>query len=344
MSRRRSSSLIAGVVVAVALAVSVGGCGDPAAPATPVTKPDSVAPPSTAALDSAERAPYAPDDTLFASVVVSGTTSCALTRGGRAFCWGDDGEGQLGVARAVGYCPLSALVQTCVTTPVPVDSGRRFVALTMASTLRASVCGLTVIGRVWCWGGVTVPHGPWLAPSGATRYARLADSAPCAIRTTGAIDCFAFTLPDATYHPWVGAPSVAPLAGTEGHTFTSAGPSCGTTSDGAMYCWDVVDATLFAVAGVPHDVCQGGGSPGMPTYYYACHYPAVRLTLPVSWEHAASPGPSSLPPCCGVTRDGQLAVWAEWHYLSIDEWSTSLFVDGRRPGVGGAPAFVAVPE
>jgi alpha-tubulin suppressor-like RCC1 family protein len=75
----------------------------------------------------------------FASLVAGGSFTCALTSEGAAWCWGDNGNGQLGIGSTGAG----------VGEPTPVDTDLRFDRLTAGSL---HVCGLTPAGEAWCWG------------------------------------------------------------------------------------------------------------------------------------------------------------------------------------------------
>ena len=74
----------------------------------------------------------------FTQVVAGSSHTCALTSTGSAYCWGANGEGQLGDGtRLVRF------------TPVAVDQPAAFVSLTAGT---AHTCGLTAGGVAYCWG------------------------------------------------------------------------------------------------------------------------------------------------------------------------------------------------
>ena len=74
----------------------------------------------------------------FTQVVAGSSHSCALTSTGSAYCWGANGEGQLGDGtRLVRF------------TPVAVDQPAAFVSLTAGA---AHTCGITAGGVAYCWG------------------------------------------------------------------------------------------------------------------------------------------------------------------------------------------------
>ena len=68
------------------------------------------------------------------------TTSCMISVGGQAHCWGLGNEGQLGNGT---FIASSA-------TPVPVAGNLRFKAIAVGS---GHGCGLTSRGEAYCWGG-----------------------------------------------------------------------------------------------------------------------------------------------------------------------------------------------
>lgn len=92
----------------------------------------------------------------FTQVVTGRSHACALSEEGRAFCWGDNSQSQLGVTAADLSCELlqpSGWTQdfgnACSTLPVPVETTLRFTKLGAADD---RTCGLTSGGRLWCWG------------------------------------------------------------------------------------------------------------------------------------------------------------------------------------------------
>jgi alpha-tubulin suppressor-like RCC1 family protein len=73
--------------------------------------------------------------------------SCALDTGGRAYCWGRNGLGQLGAGTDRG--PETCAASLCASSPVAVAGGLEFAAISAGGD---HTCGLSRIGEIFCWG------------------------------------------------------------------------------------------------------------------------------------------------------------------------------------------------
>ena len=125
--------------------------------------------------------------------------SCALTRDGRAFCWGSNDVGQLlATEGGPSSCRLDPIpvARACSTTPLPVLADIRFLAVSAGGV---HTCGLAVDRTVYCWGD--------------NSEAQLGDVQP--------------------------ARGVVHVVGTLGFASVSAGAlhTCGVRTDGALFCW-----------------------------------------------------------------------------------------------------------
>lgn len=80
---------------------------------------------------------------LFAKVVVGNQHACALSTEGKVYCWGENGEGQLGNGGNVDN-PTPAIVDTSTITP--------FLGFKDISAGSNHTCGLHADGKIYCWG------------------------------------------------------------------------------------------------------------------------------------------------------------------------------------------------
>lgn len=185
----------------------------------------------------------------FTSLTAGAFYTCALAAGGRAYCWGRNGNGQLGdstrtdrltpaaVTSRVAFVSLAAGERhTCGITaageaycwgrnfegqlgdgtnadrlsPTPVSGGLRFTALAAG---HSHTCGLTAGGEAYCWGA-----------NGAGQLGSTGDPRTCVAHGVGSFPC--------SNEPRrvVGGLSFVSLAGGAAHT-------CALTREGRAYCW-----------------------------------------------------------------------------------------------------------
>ena len=87
-----------------------------------------------------------PPGVTFRWVAAAGSSACALSDAGQAWCWGQNQSGQLGIGTSGNNAnPLPAAVQQ--------PAGVTFTSLAMGQFLsRAMACGLTAAGQAYCWG------------------------------------------------------------------------------------------------------------------------------------------------------------------------------------------------
>lgn len=153
---------------------------------------------------------------------------CGVTTGSVPYCWGENGDGQLGDGTDVDqYVPVA----------VDID-----VELVSVSASFAGACGLDPDGVAYCWGanqrgeagvGTTEPTDGPQPVAGDLRFAELSLGGSsihaCGLTTDGEAYC------------WGEGWDVVPEAVPGGHTFRTlvggGGHACALTEDGVAYCW-----------------------------------------------------------------------------------------------------------
>ena len=188
----------------------------------------------------------------FVALTASDVHTCGLTQTGVAYCWGWNGDGELGNGSTVD----SSLV------PVAVSGGLVFTSL---SARGRHTCGLTPTGAAYCWGnnfdgalGVGTVTGPQVcgpahdgvacsqtpvAVTGGLRFATISAGSnhTCGVTPAGAAYCWG-----ANTSGQVGSGStmdsvVSPVAVSTSLQFAmvSAGfaHTCGVTTEDRAYCW-----------------------------------------------------------------------------------------------------------
>lgn len=252
----------------------------------------------------------------FVAVNAGVVSSCGLTGGGVAYCWGTNDLGRLGDGTKEDRL-----------SPVPVTGGLPFATLMTASV---QTCGLTIDGLAYCWGsdvfaslgiGITAPQTcysfDWadegignqpcsLSPlpvAGGLRFAALSEggsSDTCSLTSDGTAYCWGYNregeLGDGTtlYRN-------APVAVAGGLHFASVSTggahTCGLTTGGIAYCWgdnlygELGDGTTTSHL-VPVPVSGG------------LRFVALRLGA----YHS-----------CGLTTDGAAYCWGRDNYGQVGD-------------------------
>jgi alpha-tubulin suppressor-like RCC1 family protein len=150
--------------------------------------------------------PVSSGATRFTSIAAGGLHTCALTRDGQAWCWGQNDAGQAGFPAAMNQaCGEPIHGWQCVPSPHPIETALRFDALVAGGS---NTCGFTPDGAIYCWGSS-------VAGQLGAAAADICGGAPCS-RTPVALPA---------------EPRFATLAlGNSSHF-------CGLTSAGLAYCW-----------------------------------------------------------------------------------------------------------
>jgi alpha-tubulin suppressor-like RCC1 family protein/uncharacterized protein YjdB len=185
----------------------------------------------------------------FTQLAGGGAHTCGLKSDGAAYCWGSNGNGQLGDNSTSDR-----------EAPVPVATGLRFASIDAGAQ---HTCGLTSDGTAYCWGlnnrgqlgdGTTTSSSVPVAVAGGRTFQQIVAGGftgpgvptfgyTCALTSSGEAYCWGDNergqlgagATDLTAHP-------LPAPVSEGLTFAglSAGlgrHSCGLTGGGSAYCW-----------------------------------------------------------------------------------------------------------
>jgi alpha-tubulin suppressor-like RCC1 family protein len=179
-----------------------------------------------------------------ASVSAGDDVACGLDASGKAYCWGDNNYGQLGIGN-FGNAGGDAEK----TRPTPVTGGLSFAKIYAATA--SAACGLTSAGKAYCWGegsalgdGTSTKSAAPVAVAFNEPFTELSvGSALCGLTSAGVAYCWDGAngfLGNGTYDT-----GTVPTLVSGGHTFRSLSSwqytTCGVTPDGEIYCWGAND-------------------------------------------------------------------------------------------------------
>jgi alpha-tubulin suppressor-like RCC1 family protein len=187
---------------------------------------------------------HQPAGVTFTQIASGARHSCALTSAGQAYCWGYNGDGQLGIGAA-----LQSLVPAAVSQPGGVT-------FTSIYTEYQHTCGLTSGGQAYCWGlngsgqlGDNTTTTPRKTPvavqqSGGLTFVSLTtgSSHSCGLTSGGQEYCWGA---DSNGQLGIGSlsPSLVPVAVSQpvGVTFsqvsTGSVHNCALDGNGQAWCW-----------------------------------------------------------------------------------------------------------
>ena len=179
----------------------------------------------------------------FARIALGALHACGITGDGTAYCWGKNGEGEVGID---SINPSGADYQIRV--PTPVLGNHVFTDIVSGWY---HTCGLIADGTAYCWGsngygmlgnGTTnVAWMPTLIPNG-WKFASLTAGMwnTCGITTGGTTECWGLNSAGQLGFGTVGGQSAVPVPPNGGpYTMLSPGEYfiCGIQSGGTLYCW-----------------------------------------------------------------------------------------------------------
>ena len=174
---------------------------------------------------------------VYKAVTAGSSHTCALTTGGKIYCWGSNEQGQIGVGSAGGL----------VNSPIAVAPTSNFKSVA-AGGLHS--CAVDLSGGAWCWGSNAqgqTGHGPGPGPNVPIQVPGLGyeqivagESHTCGRQSNGAVQCWGSNasgqLGDGSLFDRntpvtvLGGLAFASITAGRFHT-------CGITSAGLAYCW-----------------------------------------------------------------------------------------------------------
>lgn len=186
--------------------------------------------------------------TTFISIMVSSNIVCAIGANKHIYCWGAGTEGQIGNNQNNNQS-----VPTEVTMP---DNNEYFTELNSSYYTPATICGLTNLGNIYCWGygaSGAIGNGSYqntntpakvLMPDGVT-FAHLISGMgnnTCALDIRGNLYCWGYNghgeNANGTYttinYP---KPAIMPEGKSFQNAATSVNTGCAITTDFLAYCW-----------------------------------------------------------------------------------------------------------
>lgn len=220
----------------------------------------------------------------FLTVSAAGNYACARTPSGRAYCWGDNSNGQLGDG-----------TRTERRAPVAVAGGLRFSQISAGPT---HSCGVAIGGVLYCWGlGGMLGDGtgedrltPVPVDSDLLFTAVSAGLPSCGISDDGDLYCWGINIAGGLGNGTTDN-STVPVAVSGSLTFgvVSAGAHnvCGVTPTGIAYCWGANDAGQL-----------GDGTTDPST-----------VPVPVGGDHTFTEISASVQHTCGVTHGAGAHCW-----------------------------------
>ncbi|MGZ9108866.1 MAG: RCC1 domain-containing protein [Micavibrio sp.] len=177
-------------------------------------------------------------------IAAGSSHSCGVKTNGTLYCWGDDGDGQLGNGAG-----------TNADQHIPMQESTTATNWASVATGDIHTCAIKTNGTLWCWGsdsdgqlgngaGVTSATSPVQETTGATNWETVTAGTAytCAIKTDGSAWCWG-----GDFNGKLGngagltADQHSPSAVTGGATWSaiSAGEhfTCGIKTDGSAWCW-----------------------------------------------------------------------------------------------------------
>ena len=260
---------------------------------------------------------------------VGGWHSCALDTGGQAWCWGGEGNGELG---------NGSLAKEDLQSPVKVAGGRAFTSISAGTR---HTCALDSAGKAWCWGSDyygqvgdgAASQADKVAPvpvAGGHTFVSISAGrgVTCALDRAGKAWCWGWA-----YYGQVGdavvtqADRASPVAVVGGHTFTRITTggyvSCALDPKGEAWCWG---SDAWGEAGDGADERTESGLP-----------------LRVAGGHQFISIAAGFGTTCGVDTSRKAWCWGSDTYGAVGDGGASQGHDWPVAVAGGGTVSAVVP-
>jgi len=242
--------------------------------------------------------------TPFAAISAGSAHTCALTSSGLAYCWGENGNLQLG---RTGRADIPDLVA----------GGFSFVSIASGAY---HACGLTSSGQASCWGanfrsqigdGSTTNRSvPTAVNQSGLTYNRLSIGAggqhTCALTASGAAYCWGFNL-EGQLGDNSNTDRASPVAVVQGalafvEIAAGSAHTCALTPGGDVYCWGSNSRGQVGSGYSGGQIYQPTRVAGAPRF--------ARLPLRMGAEHSCAFDTAGATYCWGRNVEGQLGLGA----------------------------------
>jgi alpha-tubulin suppressor-like RCC1 family protein len=238
----------------------------------------------------------------FTSVDAGYSHTCGVTKGGQAFCWGNNANGRLGNGSIADSDD-----------PVPVSGGLQFNSVSAGDL---HTCGMTKGGQAFCWGDNLVGQlgNPPLSNSnvpvpvvGGLTFTSVSagDFHTCGVTKGGQAFCWGFNPFGQLGNGSTSEVSHVPVPVSSALIFTSVSAAevhtCGVTKGGQAFCW-----------GSNAGGQLGNGSPE-----------GSSVPVPVSGGLTFTSVDVGRLTSCGVTKGGQAYCWGHNFFGQLGNGSTT---------------------
>ncbi len=285
---------------------------------------------------------------VFATVSAGGSTTCALTAAGDAYCWGNNGNGQLGIPITTNnrVCRPNPRGTGVICSPAP---NPRPVAVSGALSLAdittggLHTCGLTAAGVAYCWGynaygqlgnGTLSQSTTPAAVTGALDFSAIAAGGmySCALTAAGAAYCWGSNTMGQLGNPPPMPFSSTPVPVSGGLVFASLSTgfdhACGLTASGDAYCWGSNNSGQLGAATT--ESCPAAPPPGL------CSTTPVAVSGGIGFTRLIAGNGHT----CGLTAAGAAYCWGDNAYGQLGDGTTTS--SATPVAVSGGFSFASV--